>query len=125
MKHRTQTNDTPVTANVDISTSIIAEVPQLMGFTYWVETAGGPSAGAFQMDLTWLDIAGQSRSLDGTPINLQDPDASFTSQVTVIRRQSDTSQFDIVKQLIGLDDGAVIGYSVFLTSGSQSDVSYF
>lgn len=125
MPARCVSNETPATASDDISHNIIAEVPQLIGFSYWVETAGSASAGAFNMDITWLDFIGQSRILNGSPISLQDPNASFSSPVAVVRRQTDTSQFDIVKTLIGLAGGAVIGYAIYITPGSSSDVGVF
>lgn len=121
MRSRTVPNETPATLTEDLS-GTDADGSQMIGFTYWVATAGGVTAGAFNLDIQWEDPSGQTRTLNGSPISLQDPNASFASPAVCMRRSTANTLFDLVKTLIGAADGAEIGYSIIATSGSSSDI---
>lgn len=125
MPYRIADPETPVTENVDLSSSLLSEVPQFVAFKYWITTAGGASAGAISMDFSWTDLDGQSRIVNGSPISLQDGAGSFISPTFLMDRQSSSSQLDLVKTLIGAADGAEVRYGILTSSGASSDVGTF
>ena len=98
--------------------------PNWMSFAYWIHTPGSVLAGAFTMDLNYLDPTGTLRTITGSPISLQDPAGFFSRPVEMIVRQDQYSQWTIDRTLIGLAGGALISYLV-KHNGIQGEVSFW
>jgi hypothetical protein len=113
---------TPSTQNIDLSEAFTSEVPQFVGFTYWVSTPGGLTAVATSIDLQWTDLAGQIRIINGSPIALQDGTAGFISPVGLMTRESNISAVDLVMTQIGPVDGAQVRYAILLSPGTAEQV---
>lgn len=117
-------------ANTVVDT--LAQIPQLhndspcfIGFQYWVHTAGGASAGAFSVDISWVDPTGTTRTIFGSPVSLQDGTAMFSSPVQILERLDDLTTLNIHENLIGSDDGALVSYRVMFTNPEGNDTVFF
>lgn len=101
------------------------DCPSLIGFQYWLHTAGGGSAGSWSININYADPLGNVIVLPGTPISLQIPGGIYSSPVQVIERLSDVSQFEIEEFLNGSADGALVSYRVLFTNPDSNDASFF
>lgn len=111
---------TPATASEDFSERIgPGQIPQMIGFTYWVATPGGVLAGAVLMSWRWTDIQGQTRTLDGGAINLQDAASAQSVPPGVMTRQAGDSDVFLDVTLSGVADGAEIAYCIIMGPGDQ------
>lgn len=110
----------PETTTYDLSTAGLlgpAEIPQVVGVSYWVSTPGGAGAGGFAMNFNWEDKQGTMRQEPGTPFSLQDPTAFTRIPVIQITRSSESAPLNVEAVLSGAADGAKIRYA-FLISPS-------
>lgn len=112
---------TPATASEDFGDRIgPAELPQMIGFTYWIVSPGSVLAGAVSMDWRWVDAQGETRTISGSPISLQDGSASFSAPVQVMTREAADSDVFLDVTLIGLADGSpTVAYAIVMTTGTQ------
>lgn len=117
---------TPVTTTIDLKDLVgTAEVPQFVGFSFWVATAGGVSAGAVNCEMFWTDIQGQTRTIGGAPRSLQDATSGFESPLALMTRAAADSPVDFVMTLAGVDDGAEVRYAILMSSGVSANNSPF
>lgn len=103
-----------------------ADVPQFLGFKYWVSTAGLViSTVTFSMALTWTDIDGSTKTIQGNALQLLGLGNVFTSPVNQISRLSETSPVTLVSTAVGLPLGARISYTLLFTMGNSEGCSAF
>jgi hypothetical protein len=113
---------------IDLSTVVgVHEIPQFMGFAYWISTPGGILAvGGLAVDFRWLDIQGELRAVSGTTLGLQDNTAAFHSPMNILVRQSDSAQMDLNVQVSGpTADGAKMRYALIFSPGCSEGNSPF
>lgn len=112
---------------IDLSTVVgVHEIPQFMGFAYWISTPGGVSAvGGLAVSFRWQDVQSELRQIDGTSLGLQS-DSEYHSPMSVVVRESDSAQMDLLVSVSGPDaDGAKMRYALIFSPGCSEGNSPF
>lgn len=94
---------------------IAAEIgPVWMSFDFWVHTAD-VLAGAFTMDINWLDPTNQTRTINGSTISLGDATGrNSNNQVFAVQRLDGTALWEAASTLIGSAGSSLISYRLML-----------
>lgn len=98
--------------------------PHWISFCYWIETADVLAAGAFSMDINYTDPTGQTRTINGTPISLQDSTGFFSRPVEMIERDTVNSTWTLDRTLAGVAAGSKVAYRVMHTA-APGDINYW
>lgn len=116
--HRVVQDIVPASGTEDISSLIgDCDIPQLLGFQYWVSNVGIGVVGTFAMSISWVDIDGTTRSIPGNALSLLGLSNIFSSPVNVIKRRSTSDPVNLTSTLVGLPLGGRVSYVLCLTNG--------
>lgn len=118
---RAPSNDTFDFHDADLTNSFEGTV--WVSVCYWIATADALAAGAFSVDINYTDPTGQTRTMSGTPISLQDPTGFYSSFVFPVQRLSGGSTLEAVSTLVGSAAGALVSCRVMFSGYTEEDIS--
>lgn len=98
--------------------------PHWVSFCYWIDTADALASGAFNIDINYVDPTGQTRTINGPPISLQDSAGFANVAVQMVQRQTETSAWTLDLTLAGSAAGSKVSYRVMHTA-APGDINYW
>lgn len=97
-------------------------IPLWLSWTYWVSVDDILAVGAVNIDFEYIDPTGQTRTVNGSPISLQDSTAQFSSPLVQAVRQSDSSLARMVMTLAGLAASSKVSCRVRFTGDTSESI---
>lgn len=117
---RTPSNDS--FSLYDGGLSDCSSIPLWLAWTYWISTEDLLAAGAVNIDFEYVDPTGQTRTISGSPISLQDGTSQFSSPFVQAIRQNDTSLARMVMTLAGSAADAKVAFRLRFTGDTNENL---
>lgn len=95
--------------------------PFLVALESWTHTADG-SANGYQVSLEYVDPVGVTRVVQTSGLDLADPEGINVTQVTLIERLSDVSNFKFKTLVLGSGGSALVSYRLAITPADVCDI---